>query len=105
MGTMIYRENMTLDTDIIGFDLEAAGGWTPDCNGKLDFDPSIIRGSARVYNDGDYICSIVCGDTDIVSTGIVEAGSVDAAKRAVEEWMTERAKFIRSAVEQALSGR
>jgi hypothetical protein len=102
MGMMIYRENMTLDTDIIGFDLEATGGWTPDCNGKLDFDPVIIRGSARVYNDGDYICSIVCGDCDIVSTGIIGAGSVDAAKRAVEAWMNEWAKVIRGAVEQAL---
>lgn len=99
---LIYRENMTLDTEIIGYDLEAAGGWTPDCNGKLDFDPSIIRGSSRVYRDGDYICSIVCGEDEIISTGIIRAPSVEAAKRAVEDWMNEKAKIIRAAVERAL---
>jgi hypothetical protein len=98
--SMIYRENMTLDTDIIGFNLDS--GWAPDCNGKLDYDPSIIRGLSRVYRDGDYICSIICGDTEIVTTGIVEGGTVDAAKRAVEQWMEEKAKIIRVAVDLAL---
>lgn len=100
---MIYRKDFTLDTDIIGFDLEASGGWTPDCGGKLDFDPAFVRGSSRVYRDGDYVCSVYIGEDEIVSTGIMSAGSVDAAKAACEAWMQEKATAIRAAVVAALT--
>jgi hypothetical protein len=55
------------------------------------------------HEDGDYICSIVCGDSEIVSTGIVKGGNVQAAKQAVEIWMEEKAKIVRGAVERALT--
>lgn len=99
---LIYRENFTLQTDIIGYDLEASNGWTPDCGGKQDYDPNVISGSSRVYPDGDYICSIHCGDDELIATGIMCAGSVEAAKKACETWMDEKAKIIRTAVETAL---
>lgn len=100
---MIYREDFTLQTEIVGYDLESANGWTPDCDGKQDFDPDFVRGDSRVYPDGDYACSIYIGDTPIIETGIKSAGSVDAAKAECEHWMAEKGKIIRAAVEVALT--
>ena len=91
-----------MKTEIIGYDLEASRGWTPDCQGKQDFDPDFVRGDSRVYPDGDYTCSIYIGDTPILETGIRSAGSVDAAKSECERWMEEKGKIIRTAVETAL---
>lgn len=99
---LIYRENFTLQTEISGYDLEAENGWTPDCGGKIDYDPDVICGSSRVYPDGDYICSVYCGKDQLLSTSVMSAGSVDAAKKACEAWMQEKAKIIRAAVEKAL---
>ena len=68
------------------------GNWTPDCNGKLDYDPGFLRFSCRVWNDGSYIASaIVGGDTDIASTGVVHAVTVKAARIAVEAWCADQA--------------
>jgi len=99
---MIYREFMTFDTDIRDLDLEASNGWTPDCNGKLDYDPSIIRGSSRVWRDGDYMCTIYCGDTALARTEILKGGTVDEAKAKVEQWMDTKARIIHAAVVAAL---
>lgn len=99
---IIYRKNFTLSTDIIGFDLDLAGGWTPDCGGKLDYDPQFVSGSSRVYPDGDYVCSLSIGEDEIISTEIMSADSVAEAKRACEDWMEEKAALIRSAVVSVL---
>lgn len=99
---IIYRENFTLNTDIVDLDLEASGGWTPDCQGKQDYDPEFLKGCSRVYPDGSYACSIYIGETEIVSTDILKADSVEAAKSGCERWMEEKGKIIRAAVEAAL---
>lgn len=99
---LIYRENYTLKTNIIGFDIEATHGWTPDCSNKQDYDPNIVCGSSRVYPDGDYGCTISIGETAIIETGILSAESVDAAKAACVAWMDEKAAIVRAAVIAAL---
>lgn len=103
MGNTVYRENFTLDTDIIDFDLETSGGWTPDCQRKQDYDPCFVRGDSRVYPNGSYICVISIGANEIIRTDVLKAGSVDEAKQRCETWMEEKATLIRSAVQAALS--
>jgi len=99
---MIYRKNFTLSTEIIGFDLEASNGWTPDCQSKQDYDPVFVEGSSRVYPDGMYICSIEIGETTLLSTEVLTADSVDAAKIACQDWMELWGTRIRTAVVAAV---
>ena len=100
---LIYRDNFTLQTSIIGYDLEASNGWTPDCGNKQDYDSDVKSGNCRVYPDGDYMCSINCGSDELLSTKILSAGSVEDAKKACEVWMDEKAKIIRAAVVDAFN--
>lgn len=99
----ITRQNMSFETSMIDYDLEAADGWTPDCNGKWDYDPTVIGVSSRVWNDGTWSCEIYCGKDMLFETKINSAGSVEEAKAAVEKWCADRAAAIRLAVTSALS--
>lgn len=82
------------------------GGWTPDCNGKGDFDPGLLRLSCRVYPDGDYICSVILGeDAEIETTGIQRAASKTEAKAAVEQWAGLTAARYRDLLAAALRAR
>lgn len=77
-------------------------GWTPDCNGKWDFDPSIVRLSSRVYPDGMHISSVIVGgDTYVIEGEIMRAGSVAEAQATVEKWSAEQADKIIAAVKAA----
>lgn len=96
----VYETKFLFDVQ----DETQADGWTSDCGGEQDFNPTIIRLSSCVYPDGDWIASVyVGGDTQLCDTGIMKAGNVRDAKRAVEDWSNEKADAIIAAVKAALS--
>lgn len=82
------------------------GNWTPDCNGKLDFDPGFMRFSCRVWNDGDYTCSLYLGDDICLEkTEILSAGTVALARQAVETWCAETARTYADIIAAAIQAR
>lgn len=98
--SVIYTERY-LFTDIPR-DNPRSDGWTLDCGGKQDFDPSIVRLSSRVYPDGMHISSVIVGgDTYVIEGEIMKAGSVAEAQTAVEKWSAEQADKIIAAVKAA----
>lgn len=81
-------------------------GWVPDCGGKVDFDPGLLRLSCRVWRDGAWICSVYFGaDFEIESSGIQSAPTKAEAKRAVEAWCDEASKRWAEVVAAALRAR
>lgn len=98
--TVIYTDRY-LFTDI-PHGLERQDGWTPDCGGKWDFDPTVVRISSRVYPGGAWTASVVVGGDDYVAeTGFRRAESLVAAQAAVEAWAGEQADKIIAAVKAA----
>lgn len=80
------------------------GNWIPDCGGKLDYDPIILRFSCRVWPDGNYTCSTIFGDDFTLSeTGIWKAPSIAEARAKVEGWCREQAKSF-AAILRAKAG-
>ncbi len=74
------------------------GHWVPDCGGKMDYDPALLRFSCRVWRDGAYICSAYFGaDTRLENTGVLSADSASEARAAVETWCKERARHYLAA--------
>ena len=94
MGTFWENDLLTFETDIIGYDLEKENGWTPDCMGKQDYDPSVARFSCRVWRDGTWTANLLIGIHEIKTTGIMSADGADAAKQAVEAWVSTESKRI-----------
>ncbi len=124
MGDILYDDNMVFQTDMRDWDLEASNGWTPDCSNKWDYDPAIISLSCRVWGPHTQLItnrsengitietpfvetvtwhgSVCCGGDDLLDSGFQTADSLEAAKKAVEDWAEEQAAFIRKVVEEAL---
>lgn len=92
---MLYREYMVFDGVS---DADGATGWTEDCNKKMDYDPTIVRLCSRAYRDGDYGSSVCIGSDEVYRTGIVSAGTQEAAMAAIEAWSEAEAKRIAEAV-------
>ena len=79
------------------------GGWVPDCQGKMDFDPGLLRLSCRTYPSGQYVCSAYFGDDiELETTGILRATDQVEARVAVEEWCDRAARRYRDLVAAAL---
>ena len=69
------------------------GNGVPDCQGKQDYDPGFLRFSCRVYPNGLWTASLILGDDHVVETsGMVPTGSVNEARKNVENWCADRAK-------------
>ena len=87
---MSWNEHGDLVFDLPkGYDFEECKGWTKDCGGKLDYDPIALSYNCRVYSDGDYICTLSFGGTPLKKTPVLEGGTVENAKAAVELWVKE----------------
>jgi hypothetical protein len=81
-------------------------GWVPDCGGKTDFDPGLLRLSCRAYPGGDWICSVYFGaDFELENSGIQHATSKEEAKRAVEVWCADAFKRWSGVIAAALRTR
>jgi hypothetical protein len=81
-------------------------GWVPDCGGKIDFDPGLLRLSSRVYPDGSWIASVYFGaDIRIEDTGVQHAPTKEAAKRAVEAWSDDASARWARVIAAALRAR
>lgn len=93
-----------LTTEIIDYDLEASNGWTPDCNNKQDYDPIFVTGDSRVYPDGDYICRLSIGETELIVTPILSADTPAEAKVACEQWMEQRSHEIANLLKMFYQG-
>jgi hypothetical protein len=87
---------------LLTFDLpdwdERGDGWTPDCQGKWDFDPTLVSFSSRAYPNGAYIFSVYIGEDQIHTSGVMQADSLAAAQADVERLTNEHAEKIAAAV-------
>ena len=79
------------------------GNWTPDCQGKIDYDPVSLHFSCRVWPNGYWCAALIFGDDcEVADTGIREAGSVEAARKAVEQWCEAQSMLVKNALIAAL---
>ena len=75
------------------------GHWVPDCQGKMDYDPGLLRISCRTYPTGGYSCAIIFGDDTVLEeTGHIVASNQTEARAKVEAWAKERALHYRRVV-------